>query len=81
MHVRRERVNLSSQVNTSKLFEFLKNLNAVPDAGEDDLDFNIALNSMDNLNENINLYISREEIFDCIKKLKNDFKASGEDGI
>jgi hypothetical protein len=35
---------------------------------------------MDNLNENINLYISREEIFDCIKKLKND-KASGEDGI
>ena len=35
---------------------------------------------MDNLNENINVYISREEIFDCIKKLKND-KASGEDGI
>ena len=35
---------------------------------------------MDNLNENINLYIFREEIFDCIKKLKND-KASGEDGI
>jgi hypothetical protein len=35
---------------------------------------------MDNLNENINLYISREGIFDCIKKLKND-KASGEDGI
>ena len=34
---------------------------------------------MDNLNENINLYISREEIFDCIKKLKND-KASAEDG-
>jgi hypothetical protein len=35
---------------------------------------------MDNLNENINLYISREEMFDCIKKLKND-KASGEYGI
>jgi uncharacterized protein YeeX (DUF496 family) len=35
---------------------------------------------MDNLNENINLYISSEEIFDCIKKLKND-KASGEGGI
>ena len=35
---------------------------------------------MDNLNENINFYISREEIFDCIKKLKND-RASGEDGI
>jgi hypothetical protein len=35
---------------------------------------------MDNLNENINLYISREEIFDCIKKWKNN-KASGEDGI
>jgi hypothetical protein len=30
--------------------------------------------------ENINLYISSEEIFDCIKKLKND-KASGEGGI
>jgi hypothetical protein len=44
--------------------------------GEDDLDFNIESNFMDNLNENINLYISREEIFDCIKKLKND-KASG----
>jgi hypothetical protein len=41
MHVRRERVNLSSQVNTSKLFEHKKNLNATPDAGEDDLDFNI----------------------------------------
>jgi hypothetical protein len=27
---------------------------------------------MDNLNENINLYISREENFDCIEKLKND---------
>ena len=51
------------------------------DAGEDDLDFNIDSNFMDNLNENINLYISREEIFDCIKKLKNNFKASGEDGI
>jgi hypothetical protein len=39
-----------------------------PDAGEDDLDFNIDSNFMNNLNENINLYISRE-IFDCIKKL------------
>jgi hypothetical protein len=80
MHVRRERVNLRSRVNISKLFEFEKKLNAAPDAGEDDLDFNIDSNFMDNLNENINLYISREEIFDCIKKLKND-KASGEDGI
>ena len=80
MHVRRERVNLSPRVNTSKLFEFKKKLNAVPDAGEDDLDFNIDSNFMDNLNENINLYISKEEIFDYIKKLKND-KASGEDGI
>ena len=69
MHVRRERVNLSPQVNTSKLFELKKKLNATPDAGEDDLDFNIESNFMDNLNENINLYISREEIFDCIKKL------------
>ena len=80
MHVRRERVNLSPRVNTSKLFEFKKKLNATSDAGEDDLDFNIDSNFMDNLNENINLYISREEIFDCIKKLKND-KAPGEDGI
>jgi hypothetical protein len=80
MHIRRERVNLSPRVNTSKLFEFKKKLNAAPDAGEDDLDFNIDSNFMDNLNENINLYISREEMFDCIKKLKND-KASGEDGI
>ena len=59
MHVRRERVNLCPQVNTSKLFEFLKYLNAAPDAGEDDLDFNIDSNFMDNLNENINLYIQR----------------------
>ena len=81
MHVRRERVNLSPRVNTSKLFEIKKNVNAAPDAGEDDLDYNIDSNFMDNLNENINLYISREEIFDCIKKLKNNFKASGEDGI
>jgi hypothetical protein len=28
MHVRRERVNLSPHVNTSKLFEFKKKLNA-----------------------------------------------------
>ena len=69
MHVRRERVNLNPQVNTSKLFEFKKKLNGASDAGEDDLDFNIDSNFMDNLNENINLYISREEIFDCIKKL------------
>jgi hypothetical protein len=55
---------------------FKKKLNATPDAGEDDLDFNIDSNFMDNLNENINLYISREEIVYCIKKLKND-KASG----
>jgi hypothetical protein len=80
MHVKRERVNLSPRVNTSKLYEFKKELNAAPDAGEDDLDFNIDSNFMDNLNENINLYISKEEIFDYIKKLKND-KASGEDGI
>jgi hypothetical protein len=37
MHVRRERVNLSPQVNTSKLFKFKKKLNAA----QDDLDFNI----------------------------------------
>jgi hypothetical protein len=35
MHIRRERVNLSPRVNTSKLFEFKKKLNAAPDAGED----------------------------------------------
>jgi hypothetical protein len=35
----------------SKLFEFKKKLNAAPDAGEDDLDFNIDSNFMDNLNE------------------------------
>jgi hypothetical protein len=60
MHVKRERVNLSPRVNTSKLYEFKKELNAAPDAGEDDLDFNIDSNFMDNLNENINLYISRK---------------------
>jgi hypothetical protein len=63
MHVRRERVNLSSQVNTSKLFEFKTKLNAAPDAGEDDLDFNIDSNFMNNLNENINLYIYRGLLF------------------
>jgi hypothetical protein len=60
MNVKRERVNLSTRVNTSKLYEFKKELNAAPDAGEDDLDFNIDSNFMDNLNENINLYISRK---------------------
>ena len=34
-----------------------KTLNIAPDAGEDDLDFNIDSNLTDNLNENINLYI------------------------
>ena len=62
MHVRRERVNFSPQVNTSKLFEYKKILNAAPDAGEDDLDFNIDSNLMDNLNENINLYIQRRNV-------------------
>jgi hypothetical protein len=59
MPVRRERVNLSPRVNTSKLFEVKKKLNATPDAGEDDLDFNIDSNFMNNLTENINLYIQR----------------------
>ena len=59
MHVRRERVNLSPRVNTSKLFEFNKNLNVAPDEGEDDLDFNIDSNFMDNINENINRFQSR----------------------
>jgi hypothetical protein len=35
MQVRRERVNLSPHVNTSKLFELKKKLNASPDAGEE----------------------------------------------
>jgi hypothetical protein len=59
MHVRRERVNLSPRVNTSKLFELKKKLNAAPDAGENDLDFNIDSNFMDNLNQF--LYIQRRE--------------------
>jgi hypothetical protein len=40
---------------SQKLFEFKKKLNAAPDAGEVDLDFNIDSNFMDNLNENINV--------------------------
>ena len=38
---------------------FKKKLNAAPDAGEDDLDFNIDSNFMDNLNQF--LYIQRRE--------------------
>jgi uncharacterized protein YukJ len=53
MHVRRERVNLSSHVNTSKLFEFKKKLNAAPDAEKDDLDFINDSNFMDNLNKQL----------------------------
>jgi hypothetical protein len=52
MHVRRERVNLSPQVNTSNFLNLKKKLHAAPDAGVDDLDFNIDSNFMDNLNEN-----------------------------
>jgi hypothetical protein len=36
MHVRRERVNLSPQVNTSNFLNLKKKLHAAPDAGVDD---------------------------------------------
>ena len=68
MHVRRERVNLSPQVNTSKLFELKKKLNATPDEGEDDLDFNIDSNFMDNLNERISISIYPEKKFLIVSK-------------
>ena len=53
MHVRREKFNLSTHVNTSKLFEVFKHLHSAQDAEEDDLDVNIYPNFMDNLIKNI----------------------------
>jgi hypothetical protein len=60
-----------------KLFEFFKTLNEKPDADP----INIPLldpGNVNELNENINMNISKEEILKCIKKLKNN-KACGED--
>jgi hypothetical protein len=60
-----------------KLFEFFKTLNEKPDADP----INIPLldpGNVNELNENINMKISKEEILKCIKKLKNN-KACGED--
>ena len=60
-----------------KLFEFFKTLNENPDADP----INIPLldpGNVNELNENINMKISKEEILKCIKKLKNN-KACGED--
>ena len=52
-----------------KLFEFLKKLNEKPDADP----INIPLidpGDVNQLNENINMKISKEEILKCIKKTK-----------
>ena len=60
-----------------KLFEFFKTLNEKPDADP----INIPLldpGNVNELNENINMKISKEEILKCIQKLKNN-KACGED--
>ena len=62
-----------------KLFEFFKTLNEKPDADP----INIPLldpGDVNELNENINMKISKEEILKCIKKLKNN-KACGEDKV
>ena len=60
-----------------KLFEFSKTLSEKPDADP----INIPLldpGDVNELNENINMKISKEEILQCIKKLKTN-KVCGED--
>ena len=71
----REQPNIS----IDKLFEFFKTLNEKPDADP----INIPLldpGDVDELNENINMKISKEEILKCISKLKNN-KVCGEDKV
>jgi hypothetical protein len=66
------------------LFNFFKNLNTTPDLPTREEE-HLSHEPLDNVNfeqfnEGINTYISQEEMFSCIKKLKNN-KASGEDHI
>ena len=65
-----------------KLLEFFKDLNS-----KDNMNFtdrvnlpNLDYDQINNLNEEINCEISKEEILNCIKKLKNN-KACGDDFI
>jgi len=65
-----------SNIPLDKLFEFFKTLNEKPDA--DPINFPLLdPDDVNELNENINMKISKE-ILKCIKKLKNN-KACGED--
>ena len=74
---RRKQPNIS----LAKLFEFYKELNAAP-SDDDNGVYLPPLNEdrVNQLNHNLNLFIEKEEILHCIKKLKNN-KASGEDAI
>ena len=66
------------------LYDFFKKLNKSPEGGntfENNIDVNIPENiNIEQLNEELNAYITQEEILSCIKKLKNN-KAFGEDFI
>ena len=67
-------------ISLEKLFEFFKNLNAAP-SNDITVDLpNLNDDDLSQLNHDLNIPIDKEEIFECIKKLKNN-KASGEDEI
>lgn len=63
-----------------KLFDFFKNLNAAPEGKRDNNLPTLNPNDVNRLNDNLNRRFSRDEIYRCIKKLKND-KAYGDDLI
>lgn len=67
-------------IDISKLYEFFKNLNTAPQYDDRDELPDIDNPDLDRINNDLNSYITRDEIYNCIRKLKND-KACGEDHI
>jgi hypothetical protein len=75
--LKKDKIREHPNIPIDKLFEFFKTLSEKPDADP----LNIPLldpGDVNELNENINMKISKEEILQCIKKLKTN-KVCGED--
>ena len=67
-----------SDIPITILYDFVLNLNAAPEANENDDLPHINPNDVNCLNEEINTTITQEEILKCVKTNKNN-KACGDD--
>jgi hypothetical protein len=63
-----------------KLFDFFKDLNSDSEGNVYEGQLDIDEGTLEQINSHINLLIRKDEIFKCVRKLKNE-KASGEDEI